>query len=163
MNYTVSEKFIHNLLIDYSRTIVRELCTQAEILEKDNSLSREQAINLLKQLLKKNGTLLVALPNCNSFDAETYRQHWAAYDVPRHLYHFTPKDITTLFSKHGMRIDKVLPMWFDSFYIALLSEKHKYGKTNYLRAIYNGLLSNLKAIKTGNTFSSQIYIIKSYS
>lgn len=135
-----------------------DVITMWHVLEHVPDLN--ETIILLKQLLKKDGTLLVALPNCDSLDARIYQQYWAAYDVPRHLYHFTPKDVKALFNKHGMQVQRILPMWFDSFYIAMLSEKHKFGKTNYLRAIYNGLVSNLKAIKTGQTFSSQIYLIK---
>lgn len=135
-----------------------DVITMWHVLEHVHKLN--ETIALMKQLLKKTGTLVVALPNCSSWDARVYRQYWAAYDVPRHLYHFTPNDVEALFSRNGMAVSKVLPMWFDAFYIAMLSEKHKNGKTNYLRALYNGLRSNLKALKTGRAFSSQVYVIK---
>ncbi len=114
----------------------------------------------LKELLKPTGIVIVAVPNRSSFDAKYYEKFWAAYDLPRHLYHFTPKDIRQLFDKHGMKIERILPMRFDSFYVSMLSERYKRGKINYLSAVMIGLKSNLKAIRNGSEFSSQVYVIK---
>ena len=44
----------------------------------------------LHELLTEKGVLIVAVPNCSSYDAQRYGEYWAAYDVPRHLWHFTP-------------------------------------------------------------------------
>ncbi len=114
----------------------------------------------LKRLIKPNGIIIIAVPNCNSLDAKIYKEQWAAYDVPRHLYHFTPKDIESVFKKHQLNTFKILPMIFDSFYVSMLSEKIKTGQTNILRSTWNGFRSNLSAIKTGKTYSSQIYLIR---
>ena len=114
----------------------------------------------LKKILKPGGSIIVAVPNCSSKDALRYKQFWGAYDAPRHLWHFTPKDIQALFSSQGMKVEQILPMKFDSFYVSLLSEKYKTGSTNLLRGFLSGLSSNMAASKTGNTWSSQIYIIK---
>jgi SAM-dependent methyltransferase len=119
-----------------------------------------ERIEDLKRLIKPNGMIIIAVPNCNSLDAKIYKENWAAYDVPRHLYHFTPNDIETLFRKHGLKMFSVLPMVFDSFYVSMLSEKIKTGKTNILRSTWNGFRSNLSAIKSGRTYSSQIYLIR---
>ncbi|MDO9274108.1 MAG: class I SAM-dependent methyltransferase [Lutibacter sp.] len=116
-------------------------------------------IEMLKLRLKPEGILIVAVPNYKSYDASYYKQFWAAYDVPRHLWHFSKKSIHGLFAKHEMGIVKILPMVFDSFYVSLLSEKYKNGKSNFLKAFYTGLLSNIKAIGT-KEHSSLIYIIK---
>jgi 2-polyprenyl-3-methyl-5-hydroxy-6-metoxy-1,4-benzoquinol methylase len=113
----------------------------------------------LKRLLKPNGTLIVAVPNFKSFDANYYGKYWAAYDVPIHFWHFSKTAIKQLFSNHNIALIDVLPMKFDSFYVSLLSEKYKNGKMNYLRAFYIGLKSNLKA-KTSREYSSHIYILK---
>lgn len=113
----------------------------------------------LKALLKDNGTLVVAVPNYKSYDAQHYKEFWAAFDVPRHLWHFTKKSIQSLFSKSNMKVVKILPMVFDSFYVSLLSEKYKKSKINYFKAFYIGSVSNIKAIANGN-YSSLIYIIK---
>ena len=114
----------------------------------------------LKKILKPGGSIIVAVPNCSSKDALRYKQFWGAYDAPRHLWHFTPKDIQAIFSEQGMRVDRILPMKFDSFYISLLSEKYKTGNANLFSGFLSGLSSNMAASKTGNTWSSQIYIIK---
>lgn len=107
-------------------------------------------------LLMPNGTLFIAVPNLESWDAQHYKNYWAAYDVPRHLYHFRKKDIENLFDEKNFKITSTLPMKFDSYYVSMLSEKYKKG--NLLSAIWNGLKSNRKAKKFG--FSSQVYVIQ---
>src|SRR3954471_2345067 len=92
----------------------------------------------LKRLLKPNGLILIAVPNCDSHDAKLYKEFWAAYDVPRHLYHFTPIDIGQLAKQYDMKVSLVLPMIFDSFYVSMLSEKYKNGKLNLIRSMWNG-------------------------
>jgi 2-polyprenyl-3-methyl-5-hydroxy-6-metoxy-1,4-benzoquinol methylase len=119
-----------------------------------------ERVEELKRLIKPNGVIIIAVPNCNSLDAKIYKEQWAAYDVPRHLYHFTPKDIDSLFAKHELKVFKILPMIFDSFYVSMLSEKIKTGATNIIRSTWNGLRSNLSGLKSGKTYSSQIYLIR---
>ncbi len=116
-------------------------------------------IKELKRLLKPSGTLIVAVPNFKSFDAKHYGKFWAAYDVPIHFWHFSKKAIELLFAKENMKLKKVLPMKFDSFYVSLLSEKYKNGKMNFIQAFFIGLQSNLKAMRT-NEYSSHIYVLK---
>lgn len=119
----------------------------------------EEYIKNLKKLLKPSGTLIVAVPNYKSYDAIYYKRHWAAYDVPRHLWHFSKKSIKRLFSDVDMNLACVLPMWFDSFYVSMLSEKHKTGKINFIKAIFIGLRSNCVGLFK-KEFSSHIYVLK---
>ena len=119
----------------------------------------EEQIAVFKKLLKENGTLIIAVPNYKSFDAMYYNEFWAAYDVPRHLWHFSEKSMEKLFSQKSMHVLKTLPMKFDAFYVSLLSEKYKSGSMNIFNAFYVGLLSNIKAINT-KQYSSLIYLIK---
>ena len=114
----------------------------------------------LKRLIKKDGHILIAVPNLKSYDAQKYKEHWAAYDVPRHLYHFSELDVKALAAKHGLVVEKTLPMKFDSFYVSMLSEKYKNGNQNLLSAFLTGLKSNSKATSNGG-YSSQIYVLKS--
>lgn len=116
-------------------------------------------VQQLKNLLKENGKLLIAVPNYTSLDAAIYKEHWAAYDVPRHLYHFSPKSMETLMEKHGLKILKYKPMWYDSFYISMLSSKYKSGKTKLILSFFNGFRSNLKAVGDVKKCSSVIYVI----
>jgi len=122
-------------------------------------------LHQFKKLLKPDGRLVIAVPNYTSFDASVYRQYWAAYDVPRHLYHFSPLSMKLLVHKNGMRIIEYKPMWFDSFYVSFLSSKYKnsgqdrQGKTNWLAASWNGFVSNLQALLDKRKCSSVIYII----
>jgi 2-polyprenyl-3-methyl-5-hydroxy-6-metoxy-1,4-benzoquinol methylase len=119
----------------------------------------DKQIKELKRLLKPKGTLIIAVPNFKSFDANHYGKFWAAYDVPIHFWHFSKTAIKLLFEKEKMKLEKVLPMKFDSFYVSLLSEKYKSGKMNFVKAFFIGLQSNWKA-KNNFEYSSHIYILK---
>ncbi|MDN3675416.1 class I SAM-dependent methyltransferase [Flavobacterium branchiarum] len=134
-----------------------DVITMWHVLEHVPNL--ELQIQELKRLLKPTGTLIVAVPNFKSFDANHYKTFWAAYDVPIHFWHFSKKAIQSLFEKVDMRLEKILPMKFDSFYVSLLSEKYKTGKMNYLTAFFIGLKSNWKA-KRSLEYSSHIYVLK---
>lgn len=112
-----------------------------------------------KKVLKKKGFLFIAVPNYTSNDATVYKESWAAYDVPRHLYHFSPQSITQLLLQHGLQLKEIKPMWYDSFYISMLSEKYKTGRSNFLTACINGWLSNWKALLNKERCSSLIYIL----
>ncbi len=116
-------------------------------------------VKQLKNLLKENGKLFIAVPNYTSYDAQVYKQYWAAYDVPRHLYHFSPASMKNLIEQHELKIISYKPMWFDSVYVSLLSSKYKNGKTNFIRAMCTGLVSNLKTLFDVKKCSSVIYII----
>jgi len=122
----------------------------------------DEIIEKLKQKLNPNGIILVAVPNFKSFDAVYYKKYWAAYDVPRHLWHFSPKSIERLFQKHKMEVKAQKPLYFDSFYVSLLSEKYKRKHQCFMGAFITGLRSNFKARKTGN-YASLIYVIKAKS
>ncbi len=116
----------------------------------------------IKQLvshLEKNGFIIVAVPNPKSYDANKYKKYWAAYDLPRHLYHFTPDTLKVLAKKHGLKIVDVIPMKFDAYYVSLLSEKYKTGKNKYLKSMLTGYKSNSYAKKHGHNYSSLIYIL----
>jgi len=132
----------------------RDVITMWHVLEHVYDLRKD--LDKITKILKPDGTLIVAVPNRNSFDAKHYKEFWAAYDLPIHLYHFIPADIKTLFAHYDMTVEEILPMKFDSYYVSMLSEKYKGG--NILKAFWNGFRSNLKA-KEGS-YSSQIYILK---
>jgi len=117
-------------------------------------------LDVIKKLLNDNGTFIVAVPNINSWDAKHYKSMWAAYDVPRHLYHFSQKSMNELMESANFKLHKIVPMKFDSYYISLLSEKYKTGKQNMLKGFLNGLYSNLYARFNQNNFSSLIFIYK---
>jgi hypothetical protein len=118
------------------------------------------SIEKIKDILVSSGVLIIAVPNYTSFDATAYQQYWAAYDVPRHLYHFSPLSVRLLMEKHGLVVDKIKPMWYDSFYVSLLSEQYRNGKQNLVSGFMHGFKSNIKAIGNRNTASSLIYIIR---
>jgi len=113
----------------------------------------------ISRLLTATGKLFIAVPNYTSKDAEWYGQFWAAYDVPRHLYHFSPQSMQKLLTQHNLKLIAIKPMWFDSFYVSMLSERYKYGKNKIVKGFINGLSSNLKAMKDAGKCSSVIYVI----
>ena len=115
-------------------------------------------VEQLKNLLAVNGKLFIAVPNYTSADAKMYGEFWAAYDVPRHLYHFSPKSMEILLNAHGLKLETMLPMWYDSVYVSLLSEKYKTGKSNPVKAFMNGMISNIETLFDNKKSSSVIYI-----
>lgn len=116
-------------------------------------------VKRLKELLKPDGKIFIAVPNYDSKDAGIYKLYWAAYDVPRHLYHFTPKAMQVLMENHGLKMLDKKPMWFDSFYISLISSKYKNGSTNWIGAGISGLRSNISALLNKDHCSSVIYVV----
>ena len=119
----------------------------------------KDTIKKLNSLLKPEGRIVIAVPNYKSYDAKFYKEHWAAFDVPRHLWHFSQTSIQKLFFEVEMVVAKKEPMKFDSYYVSLLSEKYKYGKLKPINAFYRGFVSNLKA-RTTSEYSSLVYVIK---
>ncbi|WP_313384738.1 class I SAM-dependent methyltransferase [Chishuiella sp.] len=118
-----------------------------------------EIIGELKNHLTDNGVLIIAVPNHQSYDAKYYGKYWAAYDVPRHLWHFSDKSMSNLLSHFGMKIEKISPMKLDAFYVSLLSEKYKGNKFGYFNAIKVALKSNYLA-KNNGQYSSLIYTIR---
>jgi 2-polyprenyl-3-methyl-5-hydroxy-6-metoxy-1,4-benzoquinol methylase len=114
----------------------------------------------VKNIMKDDGVAFIALPNYKSWDGEYYKKHWAAWDVPRHLYHFSKDTFKLLAINHGLKIVEILPMKFDAFYVSLLSEKYQSKKINYMKAFFQGLKSNNWAKKNGDDYSSLIYVLR---
>lgn len=119
----------------------------------------EEQIMELKRLLKDEGLLVIAVPNFKSYDAKKYGENWAAYDVPRHLWHFSRTAVQKIFGRYGFQIIGMKPLIFDAFYVSLLSEKNKGDSGNLLTALFTGLSSNFKARRTGE-HSSIVYFLK---
>lgn len=136
-----------------------DVITMWHVLEHVPDLDHQ--IKELKRLLKPTGSLIIAVPNFKSFDAQHYGKFWAAYDVPIHFWHFSKTAIQKLFQKEQMELVKILPMKFDSFYVSLLSEKYKTGRMNFIKAFFIGLWSNIKA-QSDLEYSSHIYVLKNW-
>jgi SAM-dependent methyltransferase len=114
----------------------------------------------LKTLVRRSGRIFIAVPNYTCYDAEVYQAFWAAYDVPRHLYHFSPDAMESLLTQHGLQLQYSQPMWYDSLYISMLSEKYRGGgHGNNVKAVMTGLVSNMKAFIDKSRCSSLIYVI----
>ncbi|WP_242926278.1 class I SAM-dependent methyltransferase [Pontibacter vulgaris] len=135
-----------------------DVITLWHVLEHIHTLN--ETMDQLISRLNPEGVLIVAVPNADSHDAQQYKENWAAYDVPRHLYHFTQPTMKRLMKKHKMVLEEVLPMKFDAYYVSMLSEKHKDGKTKMLSSVMNGFKSNSYAEKNGNDYSSLIFVAK---
>ncbi len=110
-----------------------------------------------KKLLKEDGKIFIAVPNYTSFDGEFYKEKWAALDLPKHLWHFSPKSFKVLAEKHGFELEKMYSLPFDAFYISLLSESSTLGK---IRAVFVGLISFIKERINVEKASSVLYVIK---
>ncbi|MCK9421088.1 MAG: class I SAM-dependent methyltransferase [Bacteroidales bacterium] len=150
---SVSEK-----LSDFDgATILFDCITMWHVLEHIHALN--ETLTIVKKMLQPQGILIVAVPNCNSWDARHFKQFWAAYDVPRHLYHFAPSSFIGLVGKHGFDVKAILPQKLDAYYISLLSEKYRSGEFNYFKAVLTGFRSNFLAHKTKTGTSSLIFIL----
>ncbi len=118
------------------------------------------------RIITEQGKLVIAVPNYKSYDASFYGADWAAYDVPRHLYHFDVDSLTNLLKPHGFKLVSTQPMWFDSYYVSLLSEKNKNTPSvvnsviGWSRAFCIGCISNLRSIGRPKNASSITYIFE---
>jgi ubiquinone/menaquinone biosynthesis C-methylase UbiE len=136
-----------------------DMVTLWHVLEHIPDLS--QMLKQIHFVLQEKGLVLIAVPNSLSYDAQHYKEYWAAYDVPRHLWHFTPDTMQALMTKESFDLVKILPMWFDSFYVSMLSEKFQHRSNGIVGGILNGFISNAKALFSNeNKYSSQIYMFR---
>lgn len=150
--YTVkNEKDLENITEKY------DVITQWHVLEHVHNINERML--QLKKLLKKDGTLFIAVPNSNSWDAKYYKQYWDGYDVPRHLYHFNKKSFELLMNKHGFNIVKTKALLFDAPYISMRSEIHKGSKLSMLKGGIFGIISNTVAL-FNKEHSSLLFIVK---
>ena len=136
---------------------VFSVVTLWHVLEHVNDPEKE--LGFIKSLLKKDSHIVVAMPNKDSYDNIYYDKHWAGYDLPRHRYHFSPKSFAFLCNKVGLKVKRILPMYYDGYYVSVLSEKNKKSMFSFIKGLYIGFVSNLKASKSKN-YSSLIYVLE---
>lgn len=135
-----------------------QLITMWHVLEHVPDLN--QTLSSIYNLLEQKGTLLIAVPNHLSYDARHYKNYWAGYDVPRHLWHFNQQTMERILRNHNFKLQQILPMKLDSFYVSLLSEGYQgTGFLRYVKAFTIGLFSNLNATNN-KQYSSLIYIFR---
>ena len=116
--------------------------------------------NELRRVLCDNGTAIIAVPNCTSYDAQKYKEHWAAYDTPRHLWHFTPDTMEQWGKKHGFTLDEKRTMPFDGFYISMLSEQNMGSRMHTIKGFWNGFKGWMAQMKRADAASSIIYVFR---
>ncbi len=117
------------------------------------------ALKKIKNFMTPSTSLLIAIPNYKSYDADFYKSYWAGYDVPRHIYHYSKEGAIQFFKDNGFVVEKVIGLPYDSFFVSMLSENYKGGWIGKIRWAFIGLLSNIYAWKSGN-WSSLIYLLK---
>lgn len=120
----------------------------------------QQHWQTISKLLKPDGVLVIALPNAESWDAKHYGPFWAAWDVPRHLWHFTPKHIKALGKAEGFNLTNMYRMPFDGFYISIISEKYKNASIPFIKGIIYGKISWFVSLFNKKKSSSLIYIFR---
>ncbi|WP_192822574.1 class I SAM-dependent methyltransferase [Rufibacter sp. LB8] len=149
-------KPLYNGAVETLPTETFEVVTMWHVLEHIHQIN--ETLKALVNATKKGGHLVIAVPNADSYDAKKYGADWAAYDVPRHLYHFNKASMQKLLKKHKLELKEVLPMKWDAYYVSILSGKYKHGQTKMLDSFFTGFRSNLHGAKNGNSYSSQIFI-----
>src|SRR5690606_11561895 len=148
-------KVLQNLL-DLEKEKKFDAISLFHVLEHVHDLN--YILELLITKLKKRGALFIAVPNVNSLDSQLYKEEWASLDVPRHLYHFSPQTMEILAKNYNLKIKKIIPMLFDSYYASLLSEKYKNSGNKIINAIRSGYQSN-KSGKKKNNYSSLLFVL----
>jgi 2-polyprenyl-3-methyl-5-hydroxy-6-metoxy-1,4-benzoquinol methylase len=146
---------IHHAINEVIGSEIFDIITLWHVLEHVHQL--KETLDRIHSFLKKTGYLMIAVPNLESLDAAIYKENWAAFDVPRHLYHFSKSSMVQLMGNHGFRLHQIIPMIFDSYYVSLMSEKNINSNTltGMCKATINGFRSNLAG---NNNQSSLIYI-----
>ena len=146
---------------ELKKDTVFDVITLFHVLEHIHDLRK--TVKKLVNHLKPKGYLIIAVPNHESWDAKTYSNYWAGWDVPRHLYHFNSKSMEQFKNEFDLELTDIKPMIFDSFYVSLLSEKYKNPNSGllstYFQALKNGFQSNQEAEAPGN-YSSNIFIFQ---
>lgn len=134
-----------------------DVITMWHVMEHVHNL--EERMKTVRRLIKTDGVFIFSVPINESWDAKHYGRFWAAWDVPRHLYHFSQKTAQMLIEKHHFKILEIVPMKYDAYYISLLSEKYKGGRCSFFKAFWAGMRSNCKAKKHNNNYSSLIFVV----
>lgn len=126
----------------------------------EHSYHPGELLDRFHELLRPGGILIMSCPNINSIDAKYYGPYWAAYDVPRHLWHFEPGSICNLALKHGFTLMHRERLPFDSFYISILSEQHLGHKQAFIRGMMKGFHSWLLSSSRRDLSSSLVYVFR---
>lgn len=132
-----------------------DVITMWHVLEHIDNLQWQ--ISQLQRLIKKDGRIVIAVPNYKSYDAKYYKDKWAAYDVPRHLNHFKKETIVKIFKDNGLNLDSVDKLRWDAYYISYMSEQYQHHSLPLLKGAIRGFVSNNKARKT-KEWSSKVYV-----
>jgi SAM-dependent methyltransferase len=155
-NYNLQIKHPNELSKLESKTF--KAITLWHVLEHVHEL--KTTLKLLRQILSDDGIMAIAVPNSASWDAKYYGKYWAAYDVPRHLYHFSPPAMGKLLSNTGFTLKEIVPMKWDSYYVSLLSEKYKGNMIGPAAAFFTGTKTNILGKGNVNKYSSLIYLVE---
>ena len=149
---------IYPAILDIPKDKTFDLISLWHVLEHVYEL--DEYFQFFSTRIAKEGVLVLALPNSKSFDADYFKEYWAAYDVPRHIYHFDPMTIESLAKKYGFKLKSKRGQIFDSFYISLLSHEYKTGHKKFALSLIIGLWSNLLAYFGKGNYSSNLYIVE---
>ena len=134
-----------------------DVITMWHVLEHVDDLKWQVA--QLQRLVKPSGRVVIAVPNYKSYDGQFYKEHWAAYDVPRHLNHFNRITLSKIFKTSGLELVKMDKLKWDAYYISYLSEQYRHHSLPLVRGLYRGFISNCKARRSGE-WSSLVYVFE---
>ena len=160
-NFSVSKFGLHILSPDNESQLNNsafDVVTLWHVMEHLNDLTHW--FGVINRVLRNDGVCVIALPNADSSDAERFGKYWAAYDVPRHLWHFSPVTFRSLAEKNGFRVIKMKGMPLDVFYISILSYRHMKRNLPFIRGIITGMVLSFKNLFGKNRSSSMIYVLK---
>lgn len=113
----------------------------------------------VKRILKDDGRCIIALPNFASADAEWFGKRWAALDVPRHLWHFSPQAFREFAEKQGFVCESTSALPLDLFYISLLSYRNDGKGMPLARGVLTGVVIALRSLFRRDSASSLVYVL----
>ena len=134
-----------------------DVITMWHVLEHVDDLKWQVA--QLQRLVKPSGRVVIAVPNYTSYEGQYYKEHWAAYAVPRHLNHFNRITLSKIFKTSGLELVKMDKLKWDAYYISYLSEQYRHHSLPLVRGLYRGFISNCKARRSGE-WSSLVYVFE---
>lgn len=78
-----------------------DVITSFDVLE--HVYQPRELVRKVQEWLKPGGIFYVMLPNIGSLEARIFGSYWYGLELPRHLFHFSPRSLTAALESEGFR------------------------------------------------------------
>jgi len=62
----------------------------------------------IRRLVRDEGYFVFSVPNFGSWEPKIFGRCWIAYELPRHLQHYTPRILKRILSQSGFRVERIV-------------------------------------------------------